>query len=255
MQRFAANLTYLFTELPLLQRFAAARRAGFTGVEILFPYDVPVHDLAEAAKAEDLQFIMMNTPPPNWAGGPRGFAAEPENVLRFRRDFERALNIAKPLGVHYLSIMAGKAKGDHAYQTLVDNLKWATRFAPDMRLMIEPTNATDAPRCFLNDYNMAAEIIAEVGAPNLGLQFDAYHVQKAHDDVVGMWRKLSHLVFHVQIASCPDRHEPFMGDPDPDLFLKEIKSTQYQGWVGAEYLPRTTTAMGLDWFSKPLLIA
>ena len=177
MPRFAANLTMLFTELPMLERFAAAADAGFQGVEILFPYDIPARDLSRAAIAAGLEFVLMNTPPPNWAGGPRGFAAEPGREDRFRSDFDRALRFAEALRARHVHIMAGYAEGPDARATFTRNLAWAADRAPHVSLMIEPLNPMDQPGYFLADFDLAAEIIAQVGAPNLGLQFDSYHAQ------------------------------------------------------------------------------
>ena len=173
MAHFAANLTYLFTELPMQQRFAAARRAGFQGVEILFPYDLAVKELVRCAEATGLEFVLLNSPPPNWAGGPRGFAAEPGNEARFRSDFDRAIRYAQALDVQHVHIMAGRAEGPQARRTMIENLKWAARRAPRASLTIEPTNTQDMPGYFLNDFDLAAEIIAEVG--ELGPADDGGH--------------------------------------------------------------------------------
>ncbi|WP_028712508.1 hydroxypyruvate isomerase family protein [Paracoccus sp. J55] len=247
MARFAANLTYLFTELPMLQRFAAARRAGFHGVEILFPYDLAVKELAQAAQVAGVEFVLMNTPPPNWAGGPRGFAAEPGNETRFRSDFDRALRFAKALGVQHLHVMAGKAEGPEARRSFVENLKWACRRAPRASLTIEPMNRTDMPGYYLDSFDLAAEIIDAVGGANLGLQFDAYQAQMIHGDALAVWERHAARVRHIQIAGCPGRHEPRQGDIDFAELLRAVDGAGYRGWVGAEYTPRTSTEAGLRW--------
>ena len=247
MAKFAANLTYLFTELPMLQRFAAAKRAGFDGVEILFPYDCAVRDLTQAARAAGVEIVLMNMPPPNWAGGPRGFAAEPGNEARFRGDFERALRFGEALRVRHMHVMAGKARGDEARRVFVRNLKWACARAPHASLTIEPMNRTDMPGYFLDSFDTAAEIIAEVGAPNLGLQFDAYQAQMIHGDALAVWRRHGHLARHIQIAGFPGRHEPKPGEIDFAEFFQAAETSGFQGWVGAEYLPLTSTEAGLRW--------
>lgn len=247
MARFAASLTYLFTELPMLQRFAAAKKAGFDGVEVLFPYDLPTRDLKAAAHAAGTEFILLNTPPPNWAGGPRGFAAEPGNETRFRTDFDRALRFAEALKVRHIHIMSGKSEGPEARRTLVRNLTWAAGRAPHASLVVEPINAADMPGYFLNSFDLAAEVIAEVGAPNLGLQFDSYHAHMISGDVVDTWRRFGGLVRHIQIAGAPTRNEPRYGDIDFVRFFREIDESGYMGWVGAEYTPQTTTEAGLRW--------
>ncbi|MFC3568291.1 TIM barrel protein [Paracoccus sp. TOH] len=247
MARFAANLTYLFTELPMQQRFAAARRAGFHGVEILFPYDLAVKELTRAAQAAGVEFVLMNTPPPNWAGGPRGFAAEPGNEARFRSDFDRAMRFARALGVQHLHVMAGKAAGAAARRTLVANLRWACARAPQASLTIEPMNGEDMPGYFLDCFDLAAEIVEEVGAANLGLQFDAYQAQMIHGDALEIWQRHAGRVRHIQVAGCPGRHEPRQGDAHFAELLRAVDGSGYQGWVGAEYSPRTSTEAGLRW--------
>ncbi|WP_134682187.1 hydroxypyruvate isomerase family protein [Paracoccus ravus] len=247
MARFAANLTYLFTELPMVQRFAAARRAGFDGVEILFPYDLAVKQLVAAAAAEGLEFVLMNAPPPNWAGGPRGFAAKPGGEARFRSDFDRALRFATALRTRHMHVMAGRAEGIDARRTLVENLKWAAARAPQLSLTIEPINNRDNPGYFLDSFDLAGEIVAEVGAPNLGLQFDAYQAQMIHGEILPFWERLAPITRHVQIAGWPGRHEPDTGQMDLRRFMRALEASGYDGWVGAEYLPITSTNAGMGW--------
>jgi len=247
MTRFAANLTVLFTELPMLERFAAARRAGFSGVEVLFPYDLATKELSRAARAEGLEFVLLNTPPPNWAGGPRGFAAIPGGEDRFRRDFRRALRFAQELGARHVHIMAGRAEGEAARRTFVANLSWAAAQAPQLGLLIEPLNPVDMPGYFLNDFELAAGILDEVGAPNLGLQFDAYHAQHITGDALDCWDRHGARARHIQIAGFPGRHEPQGGDIDYPAFFRRLAASGYDGWVSAEYNPATTTESGLGW--------
>lgn len=250
MPRFAANLTLLFTELPMQQRFAAAAAAGFKGVEILFPYDIATHDLTRPAVAAGLEIVLINCPPPNWAGGPRGFAAVPGLEDRFRHDFGRALRFATALRSRHIHIMAGPAEGEAARATFAANLAWAAAHAPKASLTIEPINRTDMPGYYLADFDLAAAIIAEVGAPNLGLQFDAYHAQMITGDMMGTWRRHASLIRHVQIAGCPDRHEPEGGVIDYPAFFAALDQSGYDGWVSAEYNPRALTASGLGWLPR-----
>ena len=253
MPRFAANLTMLFTELPITERFAAAAKAGFEGAEILFPYDVAVQELSRAAISAGLDVVLINCPPPNWAGGPRGFAAEPGMEDRFRRDFTRALRVAEALRARHIHIMAGRAEGPEADATYLRNLKWAAGRAPHASLTIEPINREDMPGYYLADYDKASSVLEQVGATNLGLQFDAYHAQKITGDAMATWAKVAPLVRHIQIAGCPGRHEPEGGDIDYPAFFEALKTAGYKGWVSAEYEPLRQTASGLGWLpTKPV---
>lgn len=247
MARFAASLTMLFNERPMMDRFAAARDAGFKGVEVLFPYDLPPRDLRKAAKKAGVEIVLMMTPPPNWAGGPRGFAAIPGGEERFRHDFARALQFTQILHARHLQIMGGRGEGRAAYTAMVNNLRWACDRAPHTSITIEPLNQIDMPGNFLSDFDLAAQIIEEVGRPNLGLQFDAYHCHQINGDVLATWHKYASLVRHIQIAGAPLRNEPQDSDIDYPAFFRAVDASGYSGWVAAEYTPRTNTAAGLRW--------
>lgn len=247
MPHFAANLTKLFTEIPMEKRFAAAAEAGFTGVEILFPYDIPATTLSRKAIKAGLEIVLINTPPPNWSGGPRGFAAIPGLEERFRQDFDRALRFARSLKSRHIHIMAGRTNDNAARATFIDNLAWAAERAPDASLTIEVINRTDMPGYFLADFDLAAGIIAELGMRNLGLQFDAYHAQAITGDAIGTWRKYAPVIRHIQIAGYPGRHEPAGGEIDYPAFFAELDASGYRGWVSAEYDPEHLTENGLGW--------
>lgn len=251
MPRFAANLTMLFTEMPMLERFAAAAEAGFQGVEILFPYDIPARDLSRAAITAGLEFVLMNTPPPNWAGGPRGFAAEPGLEDRFRNDFDRALRFAEALRARHIHIMAGYVQGPDAHDTFRRNLSWAADRAPHVSLTIEPLNPIDQPGYFLADFDRAADLIAEVGAANLGLQYDTYHAHLITGDAMAVWRQHAEIIRHIQIGGVPGRHEPIGGMIDYPAFFAALDRSGYRGWVSAEYNPAGLTSQGLGWLPRP----
>ncbi len=247
MPRFCANLTFLFTELPLLRRIAAARAAGFEAVEILFPYDEPAAAIAEEARLAGMPIALINTPPPNWTGGDRGFAAVPGGEERFRKDFERVLRFAKVLGPTHIHIMAGRAHGPEARATYVRNLRWAAERAPKQSLTIEPINPDDMSGYFLADFPTALDILHEVDAPNLSLQFDAYHAQQIHGDVAEMWEMCAPHTSHIQVAGVPDRNEPIAGEIDYPAFFERLDKGGYKGWVSAEYQPLGNTFDGLNW--------
>lgn len=249
MPRFAANLTFLFTELPFLERFGAAKEAGFDAVEVLFPYDFAAQEMRARLVEHDLTFVLQNTPPPNWAGGERGFAAVPGAEERFRSDFDRCLRFAGVLKPAHIHVMAGRAQGAVARATYLKNLRWACARAPRASLTIEPINTGDMPGYFLNDFALAAEILDEVGAPNLGLQFDIYHAQMITEDAAATWAEHGARAVHVQMAGAPGRHEPAGGAVDWPAMFAALDTSGYRGWVSAEYTPETTTAEGLGWLA------
>ncbi|MCB2094639.1 MAG: TIM barrel protein [Rhodobacteraceae bacterium] len=247
MPRFAANLSWLFAELPFMDRFRAAREAGFDAVEVLFPYDCPTQDMRDQLVVNGLAFVLMNCPPPNATGGPQGFAAAPELRGRFRHDFDRALRFAGVLKPRFIHVMSGPGSGEAARAALIENLAWATARAPKSHLTIEPINRHDMPGYFLDDFELAADILDAVAAPNLGLQFDAYHAHRITGDLIGTWARHGHRAVHVQMAGHPGRHEPTGGEIDYPRFFARLDADGYDGFVSAEYAPRTTTDAGLGW--------
>ncbi|WP_353340140.1 TIM barrel protein [Pelagimonas sp. KU-00592-HH] len=250
MPRFAANLTLLFTEVPLLDRIAAARDAGFDGVEMLFPYAAAIGDLKSALETANLPLILINTPVPDWDTGGRGCAAIPGAETRFREGFEQALTYAEGLGTPIIHIMSGLASGSEAKQTLIDNLKWATGRVPEQPLTIEPINTHDIPGYFLDDFDLAGDILDAVAAPNLALQFDAYHAHRITGDMPATWARHGHRATHIQIAGVPGRHEPAGGDIDYPAFFTHLDETGYSGFVSAEYFPAAETTKGLAWLNS-----
>jgi hydroxypyruvate isomerase len=249
MPKFCANLTWLFTELPFIERFAAAKEAGFEAVEVLSPYDVNAHDIVNALARYELQMALINCPPPNYTGGDQGWAAVPGLEDRFRSDFKRAVRYAKTLGAQHLHIMSGVAEGNVAKATLIDNLRWAAAEAPTQSLTIEPINNDTLPGYFMNDFDLGREVVAAVSAPNLRLQFDAFHAAKITGDVLGTWDAVRDITVHVQVAQMPDRGEPDQGEIDYPTFFAALDDAGYAGWVAGEYKPRQTTVDGLGWLA------
>ena len=249
--KFAANLTFLWSDLPYLDRFEAAASAGFEAVEVLFPYDNAVKETRRALLANGLEMILLNAPPPNYTGGPRGFAAEPDKVERFRRDIQRAFRYAEALGVRFVHVMAGEGDGDAARQTFIDNLRWAAERAPKgLVLTVEPLNRVSMPGYFLCDYGMAAEVIAAVDAPNVGLQYDSFHAQMIHGDAVAVFDAHLPLIRHIQIGDAPDRSAPGTGTVDFPRLFERIAGSGYDGWVSGEYLPGGDTDRTLGWLRQ-----
>ena len=248
MPRFAANLTYLWAELPYLDRFEAAAEAGFAAVEVQQPYDVPVPETLEALHGNGLQFVLLNAPGPNYTGGARGFAAVPGGEARFDYDMRRAVRYAQALGASVIHVMSGDASGLAARDTLIANLGRAAETLPsDLTLTIEPLGPSSQPDYFLNSFDLAAEVLDAVGAPNVGLQFDTYHAQDITGDVMGTYRTVQPLIRHVQIGDAPGRVPPGTGTIDFDTFFAALDADGYAGWVGAEYRTDGSTDKTLDW--------
>lgn len=245
MPRFAANLTMLFTEVPMLDRPDLAAQAGFDGVEVLFPYDHPIADWQAALAG--LPLALVNTHPGDWVAGDRGFAAVPGQEQRFRDSFLRGADLAARLGAARLHVMAGVAKGPQAEQVFSENLAWAAAQAPEQRLVIEPLNPDDMPGYFLNDFDQAARILDDLDLRQIGLQFDLWHAARIEGHAQAAWDRHKARVSHIQIAGFPGRNEPGGGGFDLTGLCAEVDAMGYDGWIGAEYRPARATVHGLAW--------
>ena len=258
MPRLAANLTMLFTEVPFLERFGRAARAGFKGVEFLFPYDHPPQAVAEAAKSHGLEVALFNLPPGDWDGGERGFASLPGREADFEASLETALPYLKALEARRLHVMAGvppaAADPKACRETYVRNLRKAAAFlAPHgVDAVIEPVNRRDMPGFFLERQEEAVALLDEIGAPNTGLQMDFYHCQIVQGDLTVNLRRHFARIRHIQISAVPERHEPDTGEIDYTHILAELDRLGYDGWVGCEYKPKGSTEDGLGW-ARPYL--
>lgn len=251
MPKFAANISLLFSELPYCDRFAAAAAAGFDAVEILFPYELAAKETQRALLANGLELVLINAPPPNYTGGTPGYAAIPGGGERFQRDIRRVLRYADVLKPQKIHVMAGYEKGAEARDTFIRNLQWAADFAPQQKFTIEPLNSGDQPGYFLDDYNLAAEVLDAVSRPNVGLQYDAYHAQLIHGDAAAVWEAFGARAVHVQIGAAPARSEPGTGPVDFPALFAAIDASGYDGWVSAEYTPSTLrTEDSLGWMRQ-----
>ena len=253
MPKFAANLSMMFNEVPFLDRFAAAADCGFTAVEYLFPYEHPAELVAERLQAAGLAQALFNMPPGDWAAGERGMAALPGREADFAAALDTAIAYAKVIGTPLLHMMAGLAPAadPQAIATYRNNLRRATDRTGEagIGLVIEPINGRDMPGYFLNDFNRAVDFIAEMDATHVKLQFDVYHRQILHGDVITALRQMAPVIGHIQIASVPDRLEPMTGELDDRRIFAEIDAIAYRGYVGCEYRPATETRKGLSWMA------
>ncbi len=256
MPRFAANLTMLFTELPFLDRFEAAGRAGFKAVEFLFPYAHEATDIKKRLDDNGLTLVLHNLPAGNWDGGERGIACLPDRVEEFRVGVAQAIQYAQVLGVQQLNCLAGKVPVGvpeaELRRTLVDNLRFAAQAlkAAGLRLLIEPINSFDIPGFYLNRTAQAAALLDEVGADNAFIQYDIYHAQRMEGELAATAQKYLPRIGHIQLADNPGRNEPGTGEINYAFLFAHLDRIGYDGWIGCEYKPATTTEAGLAWLPK-----
>jgi len=260
MPRFAANLSMLFTEAPLLERFERAAHAGFAAVEIQFPYDVPAEQLQQALLRNKLSLVLFNLPAGDLAAGERGIACHPDRVDEFRQGIDTALAYAAALGVPQLNCLAGirpaQVPADTARHVLIDNLRYAALRlkAHGLKLLIEPINTFDIPGFFLSGTQQALDLIAKVArdgkADNLYLQYDVYHMQRMEGELANTLAANLDKIAHIQIADNPGRHEPGTGEIDFPFLFAHLDRIGYKGWIGCEYKPAAGTEAGLGWL-KP----
>jgi hydroxypyruvate isomerase len=259
MTKLAANLTFLFSDLPFLDRFAAAAAAGFKAVECMAPYEAPAQAVREGLERHGLKLVLFNMGLGDWAGGDRGIAADPARVEEFRASLEQAAHYARVTGCKQLHIMPGKIPPD------ADRAAWTDAFVANAGLsadavaddgidvMFEPINTkVDIPGYFYDTTKTAVELIEAVGRPNVKLQYDAYHMQIMEGDLARTIERLLPLIGHVQIADNPGRNEPGTGEISYPWLLSRLDALGYTGWVGCEYRPVGDTLAGLGW-AKPYL--
>ena len=256
MPKFASNLTMMYNEVPFLDRFSAAKSDGFAGVEFLFPYDFIPSEMKSRLDDHQLDQVLFNCPPGDWAAGERGIAALPGREDEFKRSVEQALGFARILGNKRLHVMAGLIPpGSDRMQhqdVYLRNLAYAAEQAKplDTTILIEPINLRDMPGYFLNNQDDAHAICKSIGASNLQVQLDLYHCQITEGDLAMTIKRDIAGVGHMQIAGVPQRHEPDIGEINYPYLFSLIDDLGYSGWIGCEYRPRAGTSEGLNWF-KP----
>lgn len=253
MPKFAANLTMLFNEVPFLDRFDAAGRAGFKAIEYLFPYDFPVDSLVDGLRRNGQAQVLHNLPAGNWAGGERGIACIPGREEEFRQGVDEAIRYATALGCAQLNCLVGiapsGAEPDRVRATLLENLGHADgRLSREgIALLIEPVNTRDIPGFYLNRTAQARGLIEDAGLRNTFLQYDIYHMQVMEGDLARTLEANLDLIRHVQLADNPGRNEPGTGEINYDFLFRHLDRLGYAGWIGCEYKPAARTEEGLAW--------
>ncbi|MFE0419310.1 hydroxypyruvate isomerase family protein [Streptomyces tendae] len=252
--RFDANLKWLFTEVPFVERFDAAARAGFTAVEYASPYEYEARQLGALLASAGLEQILINTPM-GPAGSPTrsGYACFPDLVGEYREGVLRGLEYATALGAKFLHVVGGivpeGVSADRAFARYVANIAWAAEQArgTGIRLLLEVQNKRDAPGFVLTSQAQAAAVVEAVGDNLVGLLLDFYHAQIDEGDIVRTFEKYRDIAFHLQIADVPERHEPGTGEIAYANLFRAIESSGYDGWIGCEYQPARDTVAGLTW--------
>jgi len=256
MPKFASNLSMMFTEMPFLDRFAAASDAGFSAVEFLFPYEYSPEVVKSRASEAGVQVILFNMPAGNWNAGERGIACIPGREEEFRAGLKRALSYATVIGPRRLHAMAGivphGVKPKTCRTTLIENLKYAAEELAkhDITLLLEAINTRDMPGFAVSTQSDSYSICRTVNAPNLKMQMDLYHMQVMEGDLATKLKQYAAHCGHIQIAGCPERNEPNTGEIRYEYIFRLLDKLDYQGWLGCEYRPAGKTTDGLGWMQS-----
>ena len=253
MPKLAANLSMLYNEVPFLERFDAAAAAGFRAVEVQYPYAFAAADICARLERNGLALVLHNFPPGKFEGGERGMACHPDRIDEFQDSVGQAIEYAKALATPQLNCIVGipprGISSEAAQATLVANLTFAAGKlkAEGLRLLIEPINTFDFPGMFLTGSRQALEIIDATGSDNIFLQYDIYHMQRMEGELANTIKKNLARIGHMQLADTRGRNEPGTGEINFAYLLRAIDALGYDGWIGCEYKPATTTAAGMSW--------
>jgi hydroxypyruvate isomerase len=250
MPKLSANLGFLWADRPLLDRIAAAASAGFRAVELHWPYDVPAGLVKQACGKHGVELLGINTPVGDTANGDFGLGALPSRQADFAKSFHQAADYARLSGASSVHVMAGvvePAAKPEATEIFARNLAFAAGAAPDLTLLLEPINQRDKPGYFYSTIAEAATLIDRVGAPNIRIMFDVYHVGVSEGDILKRLERYLPMIGHVQIAAVPSRAEPDEGEIAYGAIFAALDRLDYAGWVGCEYRPRAGTDEGLRW--------
>jgi len=258
MPKFAANLTMLFNEVDFLDRFKAAREAGFRGVEYLFPYAYPKEQLVELLSLNDLTQVLHNLPAGDWANGERGIAVLPDRVGEFQDGVGKAIEYASALGCKQVNCLSGIAPtgedSDKLRETFVANIRFAGQQlkSSGIKLLVEAINTFDIPGFYVSRTQQTLDLIDAAGCDNIFVQYDIYHMQRMEGELAATIKKNLPRIAHMQLADNPARNEPGSGEINYPFLFDYIDKLGYTGWIGCEYKPATTTTNGLGWV-KPYL--
>jgi hydroxypyruvate isomerase len=251
--RLSVNISTVFTELPMLDRFAAAAEQHFTAVEIQFPYPVPAADLAAARAAAGVECVLINLPAGDLEAGELGLACVPGREADFARSLRQAVTYARALGCSRVNCLAGNIPAgqsrDSCWQVLHNNVHKAAGYLAGhgIKLLLEPLNNADFPSFILGEIDQATQLMRTVQHPNLALQYDIYHRRAAGEDWLGGLSRYMDQIGHIQFSDYPGRHEPGTGELDFAALFRCIESLPYENWTGCEYRPLVTSSESFAW--------
>lgn len=256
MNKFAVNLSTIFLEVPFIERFKKARDSGFSSVECQFPYAHTTEELILEMEQNQLSMVLLNLPPGDWEQGDRGIATDPSRVDAFKESVRQGIKYATAMNVPRIHCMAGivseseQEQQAQANEVYLNNLHYAgSELAKHgLTLLIEPINRYNMPNYFLSNLPQAAEIIQEVGLPNLKIQFDFYHIERIHGDSLSLYDQYADIIGHVQIADTPTRHEPGTGELNFQKIFQHLNNT-YEGYIGLEYTPKGRSKDSFEWLT------
>ncbi|NLI91923.1 MAG: hydroxypyruvate isomerase family protein [Peptococcaceae bacterium] len=256
MPEFSANLNFLFNEVPFMERFSAAAKAGFKNVEFMFPYDFDQNEIKKQLEQNGLKIVLFNLPAGNWSEGDRGIAADPARKAEFKLGVGKAIEAAKFLDVNRVNCLAGKVNGEYEREAIMENLLDNLGYAADefqkagLDLMIEPINHFDIPGFYLNTTDQVMEIIKKLGRTNIYLQYDIYHAEREGENHELILQSCFANIGHIQIADNPGRNEPGTGIIKVKFLFDTLDKMGYKGYIGMEYKPSASTVDSLQWVKQ-----
>ncbi len=250
---FSANLSMLFADAPLIDRFARAKAAGFGAVEVQFLGDTPVDRVKGELDRHGLELVLLNFGVGDFKAGDRGYLNDPAKADRLQRALDEGLENARRLGVKRMNAMAGNllpgVPESVQHETIVENLRKAAPAAAraGVTILVEALNRFDNPRYALTTSASALEVMRRVDRPNVKFQYDTFHMQRMEGNLTETVTKNLPLIGHIQIADVPGRHEPGTGEINFPFFFRALAAAGYQGFVGLEYVPTGPTEATLGW--------
>ncbi len=257
MLKFTANLSLLFTELPMLERFQAAKDAGFDNVEIQFPYEHSAEDFNQAAKIAGTDIVLINVPVGDLMQGGAGLACVPGKEQEFQHALELCLDVADVLKPRCINVLAGRCLDETQRQQHIDTfysnlyLSCEHMSKHGFKTVFEAVNTFDMTGFLIHNCQQMQETLSAVNHPNLSMQFDVYHMSRMSEDVCERILALGNNIGHIQIADNPGRGEPGSGAINYSAVFEAIEESLFQGFTGAEYFPTSKdTKDSLVWFNN-----